>query len=133
VRRECGGSGLRKLNGYLAAEVECVKDFFDETDVVLGDDSAGVAGLVGYSGGADVEGKMEGEFAGDVTGRLLRSSDGLSEDIVRAVARSWKKLRKTLPESETKDRFVTLSRCLLPAFPNLFFPIVALMPDQFRE
>ena len=65
---ERGGPAFRKLNGDLAAEVECVKDFFDEIDVVLGDDSAGVAGLVGYSGVADVEGKMEGEFAGDITG-----------------------------------------------------------------
>jgi hypothetical protein len=118
---ECGGPGFRKLDGNLAAEVEYVKDLFDETEIVLGDDSAGVAGLVGYSGLADVEGKMEGEFAGDVTGRLLRSSDGLSEDIVRGVGRSWKKLRKTLPESETKDRFVTLSRCLLPAFRTCSF------------
>src|SRR5437868_6824663 len=65
---EGGGPALRKLNGDLAAEVECVKNLFDEIEIILGDDSAGVAGLVGYSGVADVVGKMEGEFAGDVTG-----------------------------------------------------------------
>jgi hypothetical protein len=65
---EGGGSGLGKLNGNLAAEVECVKDLFDETAIVPGDNSAGVAGLVSKSGVADVESKMEGKFARDVAG-----------------------------------------------------------------
>ena len=55
-----------KLDGDLAAEVERVKDLFDEAEVILRDDSAGVAGLVGDGGVADVEGEMQGEFAGDV-------------------------------------------------------------------
>ncbi len=62
-------SGLGKLDGNLAAEVERVQDFFDETEIVLGDDSAGVAGLVGNGGVANVEGEMEGEFAGDIAGQ----------------------------------------------------------------
>jgi hypothetical protein len=60
---KCGGSGPGKLDGNLAAEVEGVKNLFDETEVILGDDSAGVASLVGNGGVADVEGEMEGEFA----------------------------------------------------------------------
>ena len=63
---KCGGAGLGKLDGDLAAEVEGVKDLFDEAEVILGDDSAGVSGLVGNRGLADVEGEMKGEFAGDV-------------------------------------------------------------------
>ena len=33
---KCGGPGLGKLDGNLAAEVERVKDFFDETEIILG-------------------------------------------------------------------------------------------------
>jgi hypothetical protein len=65
---ECGGPGLGKQDGDLSAEVEGVQDFFNETDVILGDNSAGVAGLIGDGGVADVEGEMEGELAGDIAG-----------------------------------------------------------------
>jgi len=63
-----GGSGSGELDGNLTAEVEGVEDLFDEAEVVPGDDSAGVTGLVGYIGVADVEGEMKGELAGDVVG-----------------------------------------------------------------
>jgi hypothetical protein len=61
--------GFGKLDGDLAVEVERAKDFFDETEIIVGDDSAGVTGLVGNRGFANVEGEMEGEFAGDVAGQ----------------------------------------------------------------
>ena len=41
-----GRTGFRQLDGN-AAEVERVKDLFDEMRVILRDDAAGVAGLVG--------------------------------------------------------------------------------------
>jgi hypothetical protein len=52
---QIGGSGLRKLDGNCAAEVECAEDFFDELNVILRDDAACVACLVGDAGVADVE------------------------------------------------------------------------------
>ena len=63
---KCIGPGPGKLNWNLTAEVERVKDLFDETEVILGDDSAGVASLVGNGGVADVEGEMKGKLVGDI-------------------------------------------------------------------
>ena len=45
---KCGRARIGKLNRRLAAEVEGVKNLFNQTEVILGDHSAGVAGLVFY-------------------------------------------------------------------------------------
>jgi hypothetical protein len=46
-----------------------MKNFFDETEVILGDDSAGVTGLISDGGVAYVEGEMKGELAGDIASK----------------------------------------------------------------